>query len=272
MRKLALASLRQGHRLFFLDEVPTPFGSREWNGLVTAYPDYQGRLLGQSTMIQVPQLTLWMVSGNNITLMPEAFRRCLHIRLEPMVDHPEDRTGFRFPDLLAYVREHQRELAGDALTILRAYHFAGRPDFGLTSWGSFEAWSGLVRNSVFWVTGRDCDTRKNLAACADPARQAWEGVMAILRPMLSGSPFTAERVLGLSQGEDTLSVSLAAGLEALNTNPKGLCGKSLGWIFKRHEKVVVDGWFLARHSARHNGSTVWTLQSIDRVMELMQAS
>jgi hypothetical protein len=31
-------------------------------------------------------------------------RRCLPIRLESMEEHPEDRTGFRIPDLLAYVR------------------------------------------------------------------------------------------------------------------------------------------------------------------------
>lgn len=272
MRKLALATLRQGHRLFFLDEVPNPFGSREWNGLVTAYPDFQGRLLGQSTMIQVPQLTLWMVAGNNLALTPEVFRRCLHIRLEPMVEHPENRSDFRHPRLLAHVGDHQPELAAASLTILRAYHLAGRPDFGLTSWGSFEAWSSLVRNAVFWVTGWDCDTRLSLAAHADPTRQAWRLVLEILRSEFGSRPFSSDQVLTLSEREDAMFRSLREALDGLHTNPKGLCGRSLGWIFKRQEKVVVDGYFLTRHPGKHNGSTSWILRSTAAKDDFAEAS
>lgn len=261
LQKTMLATLRQGHRMFFLDEAPNPFGSREWNGVMTAYPDYFGRLLGQSLMIQVPQLTLWLVAANNITLVPEVSRRCLHIRLEPMVERPETRSGFRHPKLEDYVRCHQTELAAAALTILRAYHLAGRPDVGLTSWGSFEDWSSLVRNAVYWVTGWDCDTRQMLSEQADLTREAWRGAMGILRAAFGTRPFTAEQVLAWAGGEDTSPRELHELLDGLHTNPKGLCSKSLGWIFRRYEKVVVDGYYLARHPGKHKGSTSWVLQS-----------
>jgi hypothetical protein len=263
LQKTILATLRQGHRMFFLDEVPNPFGSREWNGVITAYPDFLGRLLGQSTMIQVPQLTLWMVAGNNLTFAPEVSRRCLHIRLEPLVEHPENRSDFRHPDLRAYVRHHQADLATAALTILRAYHLAGRPDFGLTSWGSFEAWSSLVRNAVYWVTGSDCDTRQMLADQADPTREAWRVALGILRVEFGARPVTAEQVLVWCEGDSAASRQLWEALDGLHANPKGLCSKTLGWIFRRHEKVVVDGHYLARHPGRHNGSTSWVLQTVE---------
>ncbi|WP_285727507.1 toprim domain-containing protein [Geothrix rubra] len=263
LQKILLATLRQGHRMFFLDEVPNPFGSREWNGLVTAYPDYQGRLLGLSTMLEVPQLTLWMVAGNNLTLAPEVSRRCLRIRLEPMVEHPENRSGFQHPNLRAYVREHQAELAAAALTILRAYHLAGCPDPGLPTWGSFEAWSDLVRNAVCWATGWDCDTRMVLADHADLTRGDWRVSLGILRSEFSTRAFTADQVLAWCERGEGAASELRAALDGLHANPKGLCGRSLGWIFRRHEKVVVDGYYLARHPGRHNGSTSWVLHPVE---------
>jgi hypothetical protein len=268
LQKMALAALRQGHRLFFLDEVPIPFGSREWNGLITAYPDYQGRVLGQSAMIQIPQLTLWIVAGNNVALTREVSRRCLHIRLEPLTERPEDRDGFRIPELLTHVREHRNELAGAALTILQAYHQAGRPSFGLKPWGSFEDWSKLVRNAVFWVTGQDCDTRINLALRADPTAEAWRTALAELRAIHGTRPFTSEQVLGSCALEDPSGATLRAAIEALNMNPKGLCGRSLGWILHRHEKVVVDGSYLTRHTGKHKGSWLWVIESVPSEIQL----
>ncbi len=38
-----------------------------------------------------------------------------------------------------------------ALTLLRGYYAAGRPSQGLVPWGSFEAWSDLVRSMVVWA-------------------------------------------------------------------------------------------------------------------------
>ncbi len=38
-----------------------------------------------------------------------------------------------------------------ALTILRAYHVAGRPDQKLPSWGSFTVWSELIRGALVWT-------------------------------------------------------------------------------------------------------------------------
>lgn len=262
LQKTILATLRLGHRMFFLDEIPNPFGSREFNGVMTAYPDFHGRLLGQSLMIQVPQLTMWLVAGNNITLAPEVSRRCLHIRLEPLVEHPENRSDFRYPKLVDHVRSHQTELATAALTILRAYHLAGRPEFGLTSWGSFEDWSRLVRNAVYWVTGWDCDTRQMLADQADLTREAWRVALGILRAEFGVRPFTAEQVLVWCGGEGTSPRELHDALDGLHTNPKGLCSKSLGWVFRRYEKAVVEGYYLTRHPEKRQGSTSWVLQSV----------
>src|SRR5262245_57668872 len=76
--------------------------------------------------------------------------------------------GFRHPNLLQHVRENRLALLTAGLTILRAFVVAGRPEAGLKPWGSFEGWSGLVRNCIVWLGLLDPgDTRRELAEASD---------------------------------------------------------------------------------------------------------
>ena len=89
------------------------------------------------------------------------------MRLESPEENPEERTGSRHPDLLAWVRQERPRLTVAAMTILRGYCVAGRPDMGLTPWRSFEGWSDLVRQSIVWCGLPDPgETRQELAGQA----------------------------------------------------------------------------------------------------------
>jgi hypothetical protein len=67
-----------------------------------------------------------------------------------------------------------------AITILAAYCAADRPDMKLPPWGSFEAWSALVRQAVVWAGAPDpAGTRVELSRQSD--REA-----AALRQLLAG--------------------------------------------------------------------------------------
>src|SRR5690606_17153515 len=100
-------------------------------------------------------------------------RRIIHIRLDVLSERPEDRTDFRHPDLVAWLRERRPALVSAALTILSAYVRAGMPRQGLTPFGSFEGWSRLVREAVVWLGLPDpCLTRVRLAEQADTTADA----------------------------------------------------------------------------------------------------
>lgn len=260
LQKMALATLREGVRMVLLDEAPSPFGSRQWNALVTAYPTFEGRLLGQSATIQVPQLAVWITTGNNVALSAEGVRRCLHIRLEPQVERPEERTGFKIPNLVAHVRKHHSEFVRDALTILRAYCLAGRPSFGLKSWGSFEEWSDLVRNAVYWVLGVDCDTREALSVRADSTRAAQGALVLGLGEVFGTAPFTTEQVWNLFVTQEARHSALNEAIEELNVNPKGLTSRSLGRLLLRTIGAVHGGWRLDLQDTKRAGSCVWILR------------
>jgi putative DNA primase/helicase len=113
-------------------------------------------------------LAIWFATANNAILGADTARRTLHIRFSSNLENPEERDGFKYPDLLKWVREERPRLVAAALTILRAFCAAGMPSQGLPRWGSFEAWSDLVRQSVAWVGLPDPGaTRAKLADASD---------------------------------------------------------------------------------------------------------
>ena len=132
-----------------------------------------------------------------------------------------------------------------ALTILRGFVAAGRPDQKLDAWGSFVAWSDLVRQAIVWAGATDPGlARRELLEQNDHEAAA-------LRTLLAGWEELAPVGKGLSAAAalkkldenrdrfDTLRTALA---EIFNTpagklpNPRQL-GRKLGHLRRR----VVSG-------------------------------
>ena len=262
LKKGILPVLMDGTRAQVLDEVHPGFGGRAWNALVTA-SSYRDRLLGASSLVELPNDCVWICTGNNVGLAPDTTRRCLPIRLEPMEEHPEDRTGFQIPDLLSYVRAHQAELLCDALTILRAFHLAGRPASGLKPWGSFEGWSALIRDAVFWCTKVDPDCRQALASVADMGRLIHADLIAELHDAFGSNPFTTGSVIEKA----TIRPSLHNALEAACPSKDGrLKAVSIGKRFASFRRRPVSGLILDQAPTDdRRGGALWVVRTLDAV-------
>jgi hypothetical protein len=151
VRKRITAVAIAGEQIILLDNVTGNFGSQSLDAAITART-WSDRILGTSEMaVNIPLYVSWFATGNNVYIQADTARRVCHIRLESPEENPEERSGFIHPDLLAYVRSERPRLAAAAVTILSAYWQAGRPEMGIKPWGSFEAWSALVRSTVVWV-------------------------------------------------------------------------------------------------------------------------
>lgn len=133
-----------------LDNVNGQIGDDGLNRLITS-STWSDRLLGASEAPPLPQVTTWFATGNNIEPVDDTVRRVLLVRIEVDTERPQERTGFKLPLLAEYADQHRSELLSAALTILRAYHLAGRPDQNLPPWGSFVAWSSLIRGALVWA-------------------------------------------------------------------------------------------------------------------------
>lgn len=147
--------VRSGTPVSVLDNCNGPIGDDGLNRLITS-STWSDRILGASDAVPLPNVSTWFATGNNIEPVDDMVRRVLMVRIEVDTERPQERTGFRYDLEGGHAGTHRAQLLSGALTILRAFHVAGRPAQKLASWGSFSSWSALVRGALVW------------AGCADP--------------------------------------------------------------------------------------------------------
>lgn len=152
IRKRITALVLKGARMTFLDNVDAPLGGAPLDAALTG-DTWEDRLLGRNESTPpLPLNLVWFATGNNLTYRGDCIRRVVAARLMSPTDSPEERTDFKYPDLLAHVTIHRARYVKDALTILRAYHVAGKPK-QVTPLGSFGEWSRAIVDPIVWATG-----------------------------------------------------------------------------------------------------------------------
>lgn len=178
MRKKVTSIAIAGDPLVLLDNLIGPFGNDTLDRLLTA-DTWKDRLLGTNDQIELPLTTVWYATGNNVQIQADTIRRVIHIRITVMEERPEERSEFKHSDLLAWIADNRGRLLVAALTAVRGYYVAGRPQQGLKPMGSFLGWSSLVRELLVWLGLPDpCDTRHALREQADTSGDALEQLMA----------------------------------------------------------------------------------------------
>jgi integrase len=167
----------QGDRLVLFDNLDGPFGNGTLDAALTG-SSWQDRLLGTNTTVRAPLFVTWYATGNNVTVGADTARRVCHIRLESPLERPEERGDFRHPELLGWIDANRPSLLSDALTVLRGWYAAGRPDAAPKPWGSFTGWSGVVRNAVLYAGLPDPgETRGELQERSDTVAESMTGLL-----------------------------------------------------------------------------------------------
>ena len=146
-RKRLLALALDGDPLVCIDNVSAPLGSGVL-ALALTGQSFKDRLLGVNETREAPLSAVFLCTGNNVQYVGDVARRVVPIAIDPVMECPEERTGFAHPQLLAWVKAERPRLTTAALTIVKAYFEAGCPALGLTPFGSFEAWSDLIRQAL----------------------------------------------------------------------------------------------------------------------------
>ena len=268
VRKTITAVALEGWPAILLDNVATTLGGPSLDAALTAVT-WQDRVLGESRSTGLlPLRTVWIATGNNLELSADTARRTLLARLESPDEHPEDRTGFRHSDLKGWVREHRARLAVAGLTVLRAFFAAGKPDAGLTPWGSFEDWSQLIRGAIVFAGQADPCANRSLVRDADRSAELLRLIHAgIDESDVSGDGLTtAEMASMLSHhvGPDEVD-----GCPTLRVAIAELCGgkfdsRKIGYGLRRFKGRVYGGRRLDCRDG-HGGVKRWFLARLDSV-------
>ncbi len=203
------------------------------------------------------------MTGNNLRYGGDIERRVLPIRLVPTVENPEERTGFKHPNLLAWVRQNRPQLAVAALTMLRAYVVAGRPEQPGGTWGSYEEWSELIRGSIVWAGLADpLPTR--LTAKADDASGA------IVRGLIGGLIELDEHGDGLTVREMVTMLNdpnnaerfpaMREVVSEVATSRGAIDQRRLGYAFRKYRGRIANGWRIVGEQNR-TGVQCWKAES-----------
>lgn len=195
LRKVITAVALEATPAVLFDNLDTPLGGASLDAVLTA-STWSDRVLGQSRMTgDLPMRTVWSATGNNLSFGSDVARRVLPIRLHSQLETPEDRTGFRHPNLLAWVERERPRLAVAALTALRAYFVSDLPTQPNGQWGSFEAWSAVVRGCVVWTGFPDpLPTRKTATAQDESASLLGRLILGIEKADASGIGLTVKEI------------------------------------------------------------------------------
>jgi hypothetical protein len=272
MRKKITAIALAGDRMVHLDNLEGNFGNDTLDRALTT-TRWKDRILGKSEQVDLPLLPVWYGTGNNVAVAADTTRRIIHIRLDVLDERPEERKGFRHPDLVGWIRSERPRLLTQALTLLVAYCNAGRPTHGLTPFGSFEGWSNLVREAVVWVGLPDpCRTRTRLVESSDTTVdslgqliQAWRQYDSV-----NAGVVVSDMLARLYRREftpnDDASISMRAALENLVGCPPGKAPapRQVGNKLRHFRRRVVGGLYLDSNPNEHNrNGAVWRLYATE---------
>lgn len=177
IRRTLTAELLNGRAIILIDNLDNTsrrgmLHSSTLAAILTA-EIWSDRIIRTSSKRDIPNLGLWLFTGNNPRFSMELARRCVRIRLDPGVDRPWLRSGFRHPDLRSWVRNNRPELVRALLVLIQNWIAEGRLPCGKTL-GSFESWADVI-GGVLGAAGIRgfLDNLDALYEAADAEGQMW---------------------------------------------------------------------------------------------------
>ena len=151
------------------------------------------RILGESRAPEISTGAFVAATGNNLVLVGDLTRRALLCRLDPKVERPETRVFDWEP--IAVAKSNRAKYVGAALTVLRAFHVAGRPG-APSPLGSFEGWSDLVCGALLWLGCANPIESMDELRKADPRLDDITAVIAQWRLVMGDERVTVAEVIG----------------------------------------------------------------------------
>lgn len=191
LEKKVTAALMAGNTMMIFDNVEGTIRSPTLAAVLTA-DSWQGRVLGRSEMVMVPNRATWACTGNNISVGGDLARRCYRIRLDARRAQPWKRTGFRHTDLEGWVAGHRYDLLHALCVIVRSWWAAGRKPAGeLAAMGGYTSWvrtvGGILEHAG--VTGF-LGNLDAFHAEADQDSAAWEAFLTAWHEQLGEQSVT----------------------------------------------------------------------------------
>ena len=200
------ALLMRGDPIIALDNCEAPLEGVLINQTLTQ-TRVELRILGMSKVVTARCASLITAIGNNLVVKGDLTRRAVIGRLDPKVARPELRQYAYDP--IADAKANRGELVAAALTILRAYETAGRPNRP-PRLQSFEQWSDFVRGALIWLGAGDPTATMDRLRKRDPVLASLTAVLHAWHAAFAFEPVTARRAIDTADEKPDLRDALMA--------------------------------------------------------------
>ncbi len=266
LRKAMLAYAIESPAIVVFDNIEGALGSPTLAAILTA-DSISDRLLGVSENRTAKIRFVLAATGNNIQLRGDLGRRVLPIDLDPRMEHPEDRAGFRYPDLLEHVMRERPRLVVAALTILRGYFVAGRPAHGAPTLGSYEAWDHVVRGSIVWASGVDpVAGQQRIRDEGDEDAERLAALLVAWRDTFGSNHTSVAEAIRKATDYEAVTKQLANpdlhdALAAYCRDGK-IVGRRIGDVLKQYQRRICGGLEIVRHPGRA-GVAHWAVEPVE---------
>lgn len=192
--KRLLSVLLRGDSVTQIDNCERPIEGDALCSILTS-PEWQCRILGRNENAKVRTNTTFIATGNNLSFKGDMSTRALMCKLLPKSERPEERQ-FAW-DARAEARSLRSQLVVAALTIIRAYHVAGRPEVAAKPFGRFEDWQEMIQAPLLWLGAADpCKTRE-LVERNDPDRETFARLIYLWNKVFGPRPIVVKEIAGL---------------------------------------------------------------------------
>lgn len=232
-RKRITATLMRAPVYLLIDNVRNFLDSGQLSAALTA-TTWADRQLGASKVLVLPNMAVWLATGNNVTVSNELARRAVWVRLDAGVERPWLRTGFRHPDLRLWAREHRGELVWAALTLCQAWVAEGMPR-GSAMLGSFESWAAVI-GGILEVAGLPgfLGNATELYATVDEEAGEWREFIHAWWERYRASAVGVEDLFRLAREKDLLPSVLG---DQGERSQRTRLGKALG---RRRDQIIAS--------------------------------
>jgi hypothetical protein len=252
-RKRLTARFREAHTVTVLDNLSHPLDSGVVASALTS-TRWEDRVLGKTETLALPVHTIWVATANNPILSMEIARRAVRIRLDPKMDRPWLREGFRHADLRAFVERERPALIRAVLILVQAWINAGRPAPQAKPLGSFEAWSALVGGIVeFAGYPHFLGNALEFYDASDSDGVLWRVFVTAWWDLYQGRTVSVTDLYELAKGLDGFNL----GRGSSERGQKTVLGQSL----KKHRDQVI-GCFRIQDAGTYANGAQWKLQSV----------
>ena len=269
-RKLLLAELLRAPAVIEFDNLTGDLIAHKSLCTALTSEHMSGRILGVSKTATVSTRALFLSSGNNVGPVQDMARRCITIHLAPQCEIPAART-FTRPELVEEVLAQRGLYIAAALTIVRAWIVAGRPQAACRAMAGFGDWSDLCRQPLLWLGLTDATESVFEAMLEDPDRETLGRLLAAWQSVFGNAPAMVRDAIGEAALFHDKQTELREVLHDIADERGEINRRRLGWWIKRHVGRIVDGLRFVR-APGNSSAEKWRVEVVESVSPVSPVS